>query len=382
MSLLKKKIKVGIDATCFNHRSSGAKQRFEGLYSQLFKIMPNTDFIIFEPVNYNLKSYLNLKNCKNVLFVKTNINSTNSIGNIVKSYFYWKKNIQLFNLDIFETFRLPIFKNSSVKIILTLHDLRHLYWSFAKYKKFFNNLYCKIFLKNIDQFIAVSKATKSEIISLLQYKNITVIENGIDQNTYKKIGKYNQNYIKKKYKISKEFILSVGHFELRKNYLNLILSFKKLENKNLQLVIIGNANSGKEKNYKKKIIETINYYKLNDQVKLISNLNDKEVKIFYKMSKLFVFPSIYEGFGIPLLEAMVFNKKILASNITPFKEILKFNQNTFFDPHNTNDLYKKIKKNIDNFFVPKNNYKSMLKKYQFHLLALKNKNLYLRMIKK
>ena len=138
---------VGIDATCFNNRSSGAKQRFLSLYSEVFKKASFTKFIIFEPNDYNFRSSKKIDHLKNLKFIKTPIKSNNSFLNIVKSYFYWRKISNSFKFDIFETYRLPIFKNSSKINILTIHDLRYLYWKFSGIKTFLTIYIARFFFK-------------------------------------------------------------------------------------------------------------------------------------------------------------------------------------------------------------------------------------------
>jgi len=379
---IKKNFRVGLDATCITDRPSGAKQRFIGLYSELVSKMQFVDFIIFEPSDSNLKFLKYFKKYRNVSFIKTPIKSKNSKINILKSFFYWRNKTKSLNLDILESFRLPFFNNYYSKSILTIHDLRFLYWQFSGYKKFFNYLYCKFFLTNVDHFIAVSKTTKNQLISLLGNRNITVVENGIDIKDFKKIKKYSENELKKKYNIDSEFIFTVGHFENRKNFLNLILSMKNINNRKIKLIIAGNASSKEEIRLKEKLQNTIYENKLNYRVMLLSNLGDEEIKSLYSMSKLFVFPSVYEGFGIPILEAMAFNKKMVLSNIEPFREIIKYDKRYFFDPENIKDISKKIKMNLNNTNIKRNKYSLSLKSYKYKILASKIYKLYINLIQK
>ena len=165
-----------------------------------------------------------------------------------------------------------------------------------------------MYLKIINQFIVVSNSTKKELKSKLNFHNITVIENGIEINKFKKLNRSLKFQSNSKLKMNDKFIFTVGHFELRKNYLNLILSITKLKNYNFKLIIAGNANSKSEIFYKKKLQNIFFENKLNYRVKLLSNLTDDEIKFLYKNCSLFIFPSTYEGFGIPVLEAMSFNK--------------------------------------------------------------------------
>jgi len=380
MSFLKKKI--GLDATCFNERASGAKQRFISLYTELFKIMPKSKFYIFHAKDYNISKDIDISKYKNVSIVRTNIQSHNTLLNIIRAYFFWKKNLNKYKLDIFEIFRLPIFNKFKVKNILTIHDLRYLLLKYSGFKNIFNYLYCRIFLRNIDQFIVVSNFTKKELQLKLNYRNITVVENGIDLKKFQKIKKTKNIKLKSRLKLDDNFIFTVGHFELRKNYKNLILSIKKLQNKNIKLVIAGNANTKTEIKFKKKLQNIIYENKLNYRIILLTNLNNEEIKLLYKNCKLFIFPSVYEGFGIPVLEAMAFNKKIILSNIEPFKEILKYNKKIFFDPKNPIDIARKINLNIDKSNIKKNEYQKQLNFYKNKILAYKIYNLYFNLTKK
>ncbi len=380
MRLIKKRI--GLDATCFNQRQSGAKQRFISLYTELFKIMPLSKFYIFEAKDYNIRHDIDVSKFKNVNFIRTNINSKNNLINIIKSYFFWRKNLENYNLDIFETFRLPLFYKFSKITILTIHDLRYLFSKFSGYKKFFNFVYCKIFLRIIDQFIVVSNSTKKEFKSKLNFSNVTVIENGIDKKKFKNLSRRSKSKLISNTETKDKLIFTVGHFELRKNYLNLIYSIKKLKNFNVKLIIAGNSNSKSEIAYKKHLQHIIFKNKLNYRVKLLSNLTDDEIKILYKNCSLFIFPSIYEGFGIPVLEAISFNKKIILSNIAPFKEIIKYDKKIFFDPNNPSDIANKIKSNLKDKKINKKKYREILKFYQNRILALKIYDLYLKLIKK
>ena len=315
-------------------------------------------------------------------FIKTPIKSKNSLINILKSFFYWRNKTKSLKLDILESFRLPFFNNYYNKSILTIHDLRFLYWQFSGYKIFFNYLYCKFFLTNVDHFIAVSETTKNQLISLLGKRDITVVENGIDIKDFKKIKKKTKNELKKKYNINSKFIFTVGHFENRKNFLNLILSMRNIGNQRIKLIIAGNASSKREIRYKEKLQNIIYENKLNYRVLLLSNVSNEEIKSLYAMSKLFIFPSVYEGFGIPILEAMAYNKKIVLSNIEPFREIINYDKRFYFDPENIKDISKKIKMNLNNTNIKQNKYRLSLKSYKYKILASKIYKIYINLIQK
>ena len=158
--------------------------------------------------------------------------------------------------------------------------------------------------------------------------------------------------IKKKYKLPKKFIITVGHQEKRKNYLRLIKAIKilKKNDKNIFLVIVGQKADETENIYN--LVKSLN---LNSNIKIFSNLNDFELRCFYKLADLFVFPSIYEGFGIPILESMAANTPMVISNTEVFREIT-LDQGAYFDPFDPLSIATKIKyvlseKNLKNRLI-------------------------------
>jgi glycosyltransferase involved in cell wall biosynthesis len=128
------------------------------------------------------------------------------------------------------------------------------------------------------------------------------------------------------------FVLSVGHFEQRKNYINLVTAVARLRDKGraVYLVIVGNDNG--ELGAVRKHVHSLG---LATNVKILNGLSDFEVSCIYRLCKLFVFPSYYEGFGIPILEAMAAGCPIVLSDIPVFKELTQ-GQGVYFK-HNKPD---------------------------------------------
>ena len=194
----------------------------------------------------------------------------------------------------------------------------------------FKYLLKKAFLK-ATKVITVSNYIKNEIQKKLKYKKVIVVPNFIDPDfTSKKVIKLKKN---------NKFILALGHFEKRKNIYFLLRVFSKLvKNKiyNGNLVLASSTFS--EKTRMEKIIK---HFNLEKRVKLKINLSKNKIINLYDKSDCFIFPSIYEGFGIPILEALSRNCKILLSDIPPFKEIT-FGEYLYFKPNNESDFIKKF----------------------------------------
>ncbi len=194
-----------------------------------------------------------------------------------------------------------------------IHDLRD--WNNIR-----KNLFIKIFRyiqlnqwKKTKNIIAVSNFTKNEIVSKTKKNpsNILVSYNGIDKIPKKLI----------KFENRKIDVLCVAPFEERKNHITLIKSLNNLKNNN---IYINCCFVGKDRGYLKYISKNIKYYKLEKIVTINTSINTSEQLLdFYNNSKILSFPSVYEGFGIPLIEALSHGTKVLCSNIPPFKEVCK-----------------------------------------------------------
>ena len=172
---------------------------------------------------------------------------------------------------------------------------------------------------------------KVEIKKKLKFKETIVIPNFIDPEfTSKKI-------IKNKNK--NNFIFALGHFEKRKNIYFLLKVFSKLvKNKIYDGNLVLASSTFSEKLRIEKIIKYLNIEK---RVKLKMNLSKNKIINFYDKSDCFIFPSIYEGFGIPILEALARNCRILLSDIPPFREIT-FGKFLYFKPSNEEDFINKF----------------------------------------
>lgn len=163
-----------------------------------------------------------------------------------------------------------------------------------------------------------------------------------------------------------EYILSVSTLEPRKNYVNAIKAFFIAKSKNLKLkyVIVGKKGWLSEE-----IFNTVKFLDLDDSVIFLDYVEDKNLKVLYKNCSCVVMISWYEGLGLPILEALYLNKKVVVSDIDVFKEIIHTNLN-FVDPDDPNQIAEAILDAIKNSKKSKNS--SLTKGHQNIL----NNNLY------
>jgi glycosyltransferase involved in cell wall biosynthesis len=212
--------------------------------------------------------------------------------------------------------------DNNAKKVLTIHDLTP--FILPETHNFFNVLSHRIFLsrsvKNADKVIAISKCTKNDIIKYLKVpeKKISVVYNGIDH-LIKVHNRKELLAIKAVYNLPDEFILFVGSIEPRKNLGNLFKSFFRIKKKYplIKLVIVG------KKGWKYynicKMVEELN---LTNEVIFLNYVPLSDLSSIYNLALIFVYPSLYEGFGLPVLEAMACGTPVITSNTSSLPEIV------------------------------------------------------------
>ena len=369
---IKEKI-ITYNATCFSTRFSGANQRFFTLYRQVVKSLPACKFIIYEPKDYTFKKIF--KNLKNITLVKAQIEVDSTRLKKAITFFY-QKFFSLKDSSIVEFFNLPFFYNKNKNAIFTIHDLRYHFFYKKSFVAFFYRFFFYFCLKNVKNLIVVSNSMKKEVKKIFPQKLITVIPNHAVVNKFTN-NSANARVILKKFNIHNKYMLSLGHIEQRKNYINLLKAYKIFSKKHIDcsLVIVGFVG---QKDVRDNLIIYIKTNNLSAKVLLLDDVNELEKTILYKNAELFIFPSKYEGFGIPILEAMTLRCPLVLSNIPVFKEITQ-NKLFYFNPDNPQSIEKvlnsvylsKIKKEFIinygvkrvNDFSIKNNTKKLLDLY-------------------
>jgi glycosyltransferase involved in cell wall biosynthesis len=237
--------------------------------------------------------------------------------------YIWFKKGYLDELDIIHNpTHVQIFLKFHQKYIVTVHDIvpfisldRCRIGRQLVYKLFFQRT-----LKTADKIIAVSNSTKNDLINYFNIpeEKIRVILLAADEK-FKPLSNKEIKEAKQKYNLNFPFILYVGTLEPRKNIPSLIKAFYKLKKKTLQykLVITG------KKGWKyKEIFETIDKLNLQNDVVFTGYVSDDDLPALYNAADLFVYPSIYEGFGLPPLEAMACGTPVITSNTSSLPEVV------------------------------------------------------------
>ena len=331
-------LKIGLNATCFNDRPSGARQRFIGIYGELIKRLPEADFVIYEPVDCRVGDWF--PGAQNITVRRTPIPSEGRARKFISGLHYWRSALEYEGFDLFERFNLPIVKAPTGKTLLTIHDIRGVHSGSLPLERLAYKSYIGRSLRSADRVITVSEEMKAEILRFFPGVPISVIYNGFNGHEYDHVSETNMQKFRNKYALPSDFVLSVGHFEKRKNYLLLIDAIAQLRDRGRPcfLLIIGNDSGAM-----KIVQERIAIANLSANVKILSGLSNLEVRCAYKLCNLFVFPSAYEGFGIPILEAMAAARPMVLSDIPVFREITQ-NRGLYFPHHDSALMADSIEK--------------------------------------
>lgn len=241
----------------------------------------------------------------------------------------WKEDIQLYHST---GFTLPFFKPKKTKYLVTIADMtfvshpeHHLWWKVLYFRYMIPRA-----LKKADAIITISDNTKNDILKMTNIppEKIKTIYLGVDRQ-FTPLNKSVCKKIGEKYNIKTPYILFVGMLEPRKNIIGLLHAYALLKNKKEhELIIVG------KKGWKcDDIFNTVKELGLQNNVHFLGYVPDNELPALYSAATCFVYPSFYEGFGIPVLEAMACGCPVITSNNSSMKEIAG-NAALLIDPKN------------------------------------------------
>ena len=323
-------MRIGIDiSTVLNHgQDIGAGRYIINLVRNLLKIDKKNTYVFTG--RYVTDKYLEIIN---------GIRSTCTDNKIeFKLYKTTQKKLNLWNRLRFPPIELMGFKADLLHcpdylipptlnkiIILTIHDL-----AFIRFPQFNFDWFIKKYTKEVKRnarlakkIVADSKSTKDDIIKFFKIDpaKVKVVYLASDSQFKKLANQEKDKKVLKKYGIDKKYILSAGTIEPRKNYPTLIKAFNYIKHNNndfnYRLVIVGRTGWKSEATYRERELSP---YK--DDILFIGRVSDKELVQIYNQAEIFVYPSLFEGFGLPPVEAMSCGLPVIASDSSSLKEVV------------------------------------------------------------
>ena len=310
-------MKILIDLTALADNFSGLERYALNISKNLIKLS-NKDSFILVFKNSIHKEFEEFNKMLNVEFRILKGDNKLIFNQIILPYNIYKIKADKY---LFLAFPSPIlFRRKG--IYNTIHDLTAFLYPETMKKS--SMLYFKYSIINAikvsEKIITVSKTSRNDIIKKFGRVNIEVVSNGISDVFDKFIFNYNINEeVKKKYELPKSYIMSLGTLEPRKNIRLLIeayISLKKSGKISEKLLLVGRRGWKMDD-----VLGNMDIQEIEDDIIFTGFVDDDHLPYIYNNSKVFVFPSIYEGFGIPPIEAMYMETKVLLSDIDVLKEV-------------------------------------------------------------
>jgi len=198
-------------------------------------------------------------------------------------------------------------------------------------------------IEQADKVIAISESTKRDILEYFRIPESKVTVTRLAASTFfKELHEAHKNKFREQFGLGKPFILYVGPRESYKNFHTLLKAYSLWKRRSdFDLICVGGASQWSEDE-----IEVITQAKLGNSVKLFASTGDEELRAFYSSAYAFVYPSIYEGFGIPPLEAMGCGTPVIVSNTSSIPEVVG-DAGLYFEPSSEEELLDALDKIMD-----------------------------------
>lgn len=311
-------LKIGFDAKRAFYNKSGLGNYSRNLINSIVSYSSNT-VVLFSPrINGRVK--FKRENESKIKIISPNWIVSTFLPSLWRSSLV-VSNIKSEKIDIYHglSHELPFgIEKSGAKTVVTVHDL-----IFLRYPEFYGKINVSIYKKKLvyackvaDRIVAISSQTKDDLINFLNVSpsKIDVIYQSCDVNFQKKFSEEELISVRQKYGLPEKYILYVGTVEERKNLLNIVKAFCE-KNIELPLVVIGR----KTKYFHNDVVPYIEQNNVKNIV-FPNFVSNEDLPAVYQGALCFVYPSIFEGFGIPILEALTSGVPVITSKGSCFEE--------------------------------------------------------------
>lgn len=342
-------MRIGYDAKRLFNNFTGLGNYSRFIVGGIHAFFPNEKLFLFTPKARNhpeTKSFQQENGYTTVL--PSTLLTKFKLGSYWRS-FRLNKEAEKQHLDIFHglSHELPRGISAVTKSVVTVHDL-----IFLRFPQFYKPIDRWIYSQKIkyacreaNAIVAISEQTKHDLIEFLNVpeEKIHVVYQGCHPNFKRPIPESELADVRRKYTLPEEFLLNVGTIEPRKNALLILQAMKALgDTLTLPLVIIGRATA---------YADTLKIYaqehSLEHRIHFIHQVSFADLPAIYKMSRAFIYPSLFEGFGIPLVEAIACGTPVITSTGSCFSEAAGPNA-LYVPPDDAAELAKAIERVVKN----------------------------------
>ncbi|MCD7971398.1 MAG: glycosyltransferase family 4 protein [Candidatus Azobacteroides sp.] len=306
-------MRIGFDGkrAVANYTGLGNYSRY--ILHALSSFYPSDEYILYAPKRKESPAITELQKSGNIRFVYPG----KKTDKIFSSYWRTKgilKDLKKDKIDIFHGLsnEIPLgISRTGIKAVVSIHDL-----IFLRYPELYKPIDRKIYTakfryaaRNSDLVIAISECTKKDLIHFFSIpeEKIRVVYQGCDNRFSIGYSQEEKEIIRKKYNLPEKFILNVGSMEARKNLLLAVRAMKDIDPE-IHLVAVGKVTPYVE-DIKKEIISL----GLKERVHFFHQFPFSDLPILYQLASIFIYPSFFEGFGIPIIEALSSGIPVIAA---------------------------------------------------------------------
>ncbi|WP_245588172.1 glycosyltransferase family 4 protein [Algoriphagus terrigena] len=315
-------MKIGFDAKRAYKNFTGLGNYSRFILKSLSQNFPTNDYLLFTPEVRREAAEISYAchNTNQKTITPTDMWKLPGIAGLWRSVFQGLKHCES-QLDIFHGLsnEIPLFKSKSTKYVVTVHDLL-----FCRYPELFNPIDVQIYklkmarsCRAADQVIAVSEQTKEDLISYFQIDpaKIKVVYQGAHEIFNQDVSSAKSQSVKQKYNLPDRYLLFVSTIDKRKNVQLILQALKERSDWSLPVVVVGRPTS-----YLADLKTYIAEQGLQDKVLFLHNVAFDDLPAVYKMAHVFIYPSYFEGFGIPIIEAQRMGVPVITSTGSCFRE--------------------------------------------------------------
>ena len=318
-------MKIGINEVLIYDRSSGTRQRELNMMPALLRQihLSGWESIVYVARDLEKETIARLVGARDVTrVVRTPLPAVPTYQRLLKGFPYWKSQIRRDGLDIFHTAYYPI-PSLAIPCVLTVNDLRfvHMPETYSKGRQLFLQAVVPRSVRRATRIIAISHDTKKDLVEQFSVdpNRIDVVHIPADPMFRRVDDQGVLESARLRYQLPRKYILYVGHLEPRKDLVLLIQAYADLRSKRAvehDLVIVGKPTLQFQS-----VIDTARASAFSSSIVFTGYVEDGDMPAVYTMADALAFPSLHEGFGVPVLEAMACGVPVVTSTVSALPEL-------------------------------------------------------------
>ncbi|MCX7743089.1 MAG: glycosyltransferase family 4 protein [Flavobacteriales bacterium] len=315
-----KSLRIGLDAKRAFCNATGLGNYSRNIIRSLVLHYPQHTFFLFTPEIKLASFYDEMASYPHVSIITPKQAYSKWFTWYWRSYTVAKLANHL-NLDVYHglSHELPIGLNKTIRSVVTIHDM--IIFKDVSFQNIFDifNYRSKIrkAIHRADRIIAISNQTKTDIITFFPEvaSKIQVVYQPIDERFYQQVSDDVKESVLKQYNIQKPYLIQVGSIQLRKNIQQVLMALYLLKDKTIHYVVVG-----KSSRYQRSLEEYARNFGIANRVKFLNQVPDDTLPALYQASTAVIYPSLMEGFGLPIVEGLASEVPVIATQGGCFEE--------------------------------------------------------------